>query len=86
MKKKLVAKIAVFAAVVVWTLGFLAAGVMFFPVFVDFIGIKPSIAASAMQLWYLITIVLVATFVVGQGFKFVGRWEAPDKEEIDKEE
>jgi len=83
LKSVLVARFVTFAAILIWVLGFLGVAVMFFPLFMENIGIRPSIVATAISIWYLTTVVSIGILVTTKGFNVVGKWESSKKTKKD---
>jgi len=79
LRRVVAARLVMFAAVVVWVLGWLAFGFSFIP------GLYPTIwegnlsSAHPMEvcmfIWFIVTFVIIGTWAAIKGFRFVGRWE-----------
>lgn len=78
LKRVVAARLVMFAAVIVWVLGWLSAGLTFMPqLFPDFwVGTFPGNPILAfLFVWYVTTFISVGIWAAIKGFKFVGRWE-----------
>lgn len=80
MFKVLVSRVVIFTAATLWVVGWLTVGILGLEVLTAKLStFSPAWVAYLLQIWYIITIVLVGVWAAIKGFKFVGRWERDDK-------
>ncbi len=74
-------QLVLFAAVLVWILGFLLVGVLVFPQFEDliyFYGIPNGATYWFLVGWFWVTVVASAALVATKGFRSIGKWSQDD--------
>ena len=74
----LVAKVVLFAVIVLWTFLFLAVGLAAFPYFTTAISTLLADAHEAIYVafvaWYVLTIVVVGVLGASRAFRVIGKW------------
>ena len=80
----LAARLLLFTLVIVWTLLFIIAGLNIFNLYADWLGsgeIPPvEWFQGLMQVWYLVTLIIIASLAARLGFRAIGRWEKQEDE------
>lgn len=76
MFKVLASRIVIFTVAILWVMGWLSIGFLWWEVLVlRLVTFQPIWVAYLLQIWYAATIILVGVWVVIKGLRFVGHWE-----------
>lgn len=79
LKRVLAARLVVFAATIIWVMGWLTLGLALYPILFDSARglvvwqVHPT-TSTILSIWFVITFVVVGIYVGYRGFRFVGRW------------
>ncbi len=75
MFRLLAARLVVFTAALLWVIGWLWAGFLFWDQLISWlVDFNPTWLCAVFQVWYVATIVIVGAWVAMKGFRFVGKW------------
>lgn len=87
MKKAIAAKLTVFLLGMVWILLYLYVCIVGYDFFEDFLTAYSDITESwfrtVLEVWYLVTTVIVGVIITKLSFSYVGTWERKGEKLVD---
>ena len=85
MFKLLAARLVVFAAAVLWVIGWLGMCLVVGDLLMEeLVDIQPGWASLALQVWFVGTTILVDAWAAMKGFRFVGKWTREPVDAVDE--